>query len=113
MSPIILILGSGANVGQHVARAFAAKSYKVALASRRQKEDSNNADEATFSSDLSDPAAVVNLFAKVEATLGIPSVVVYNGKDHIATTSSSVISYLYPPAPASTNPINNHPSSPP
>lgn len=79
-SPVILILGSGPNIGRHVARAFAAKGYKVALASRSLKEENSNADQVHISADLSDPHSVKGIFSKVEATLGLPSVVVYNGK---------------------------------
>jgi NADP-dependent 3-hydroxy acid dehydrogenase YdfG len=32
--PIILILGAGPNIGQAVARTFASKGYKIALAAR-------------------------------------------------------------------------------
>ena len=79
ISPVILILGSGPNIGQHVARTFKAKGYKVALASRSPKENSN-ADQVSIASDLSDPQAVVEVFEKVKASLGPPSVVVYNGE---------------------------------
>lgn len=79
-SPVILILGSGPNIGHHVARAFAAKGYKVALASRSLKEDDSNADRVHISADLSDPHSVKGIFSKVKASLGLPSVVVYNGK---------------------------------
>jgi len=77
-SPVILILGSGPNVGQHVARAFAAKGYKVALASRRLKEEDSTMDQVNISSDLSDPDSVIGVFSKVKALLGLPSVVIYN-----------------------------------
>ncbi|KAL9081281.1 MAG: hypothetical protein Q9157_000136 [Trypethelium eluteriae] len=77
-SPVILILGSGPNVGQHVARAFAAKGYKVALASRSLKEEESTAGQLSISSDLSDPDTIVMVFSKVKALLGIPSVVLYN-----------------------------------
>jgi NAD(P)-dependent dehydrogenase (short-subunit alcohol dehydrogenase family) len=80
-SPVILILGSGPNVGQHVARAFVAKGYKVALASRRLKEEDSSADQVNISSDLSDPDSVIRVFSKVKALLGLPSVVIYNGKN--------------------------------
>ena len=80
-TPVILILGSGPNVGQHVARAFTAKGYKVALASRRLKEEDGTTDQVSISSDLSDPDAVIGVFSKVKALLGLPSVVVYNGKN--------------------------------
>ena len=83
-SPIILILGSGPNVGQHVAQAFAARGYKVAHTSRKLKSEDNNSDQVNIASDLSDPDSVVEVFAKVKASLGIPSVVVYNGKNCFA-----------------------------
>lgn len=80
-SPVILIFGVGANVGQHVARAFASKGYKTALVARRLKEEDNTADQINISGDLSDPGVVVSAFAKTKALLGAPSVVVYNGKN--------------------------------
>ena len=80
-TPVILILGSGANVGHHVAQAFAAKGYKVALASRSIKEEDSTADQVNISVDLSDPNAIAGVFSKVKASLGIPSVVVHNGED--------------------------------
>jgi NAD(P)-dependent dehydrogenase (short-subunit alcohol dehydrogenase family) len=83
-SPVILILGAGPNVGSHVAKAFASKGYKVALAARKAKEADNTPDQVNIPSDLSDPNSVVNAFSKVKALLGLPSVVVYNGKNIIS-----------------------------
>ena len=80
VSPIILILGAGPNIGQSVARAFRAKGYRVALAARRVTEANNTADEIYIQSDFTDASSVVNAFSKVKASLGIPSVVVYNGE---------------------------------
>ncbi|KAJ5893613.1 short-chain dehydrogenase [Penicillium taxi] len=77
-SPVILILGSGPNVGHHVAQAFASKGYKVAIASRSLKEEDSSADQIHISADLSDPHSVKDIFSKVKASLGLPSVVVYN-----------------------------------
>jgi NAD(P)-dependent dehydrogenase (short-subunit alcohol dehydrogenase family) len=77
---VILILGSGPNVGHHVSRAFAAKGYKVALASRSLKKEASTSEETHFQVDLSNPAAVPDLFTKVKEALGVPSVVVYNGE---------------------------------
>jgi NADP-dependent 3-hydroxy acid dehydrogenase YdfG len=80
-SPVILILGAGANVGQHVAKSFASKGYKVALTARRAKEAENTADQVNIQSDLTDPTSVINVFSKVKTLLGAPpSVVVYNGE---------------------------------
>ncbi|KAI4153933.1 MAG: hypothetical protein LQ340_002006 [Diploschistes diacapsis] len=72
-SPVILILGSGPNIGKHVAQAFAAKGYKVALASRKSKEEDNTEDQVNISSDLSDPDSVIRTFSKVKALLGLPT----------------------------------------
>lgn len=90
--PVVLILGSGPNIGKHVARAFATKGYKVALASRSLTEADSTADQVNISSDFSDPESVIKTFSKVESLLGFPSVVVYNGKatpglDNIAEIS--------------------------
>ena len=81
-SPVILILGAGSNVGQHVARAFASKGYRVALAARKAKEADDTAEQVNIPSDFSDPNAVVHAFAKAKTLLGVPSVVVYNGEYH-------------------------------
>ncbi|KAI9706234.1 MAG: hypothetical protein M1820_004809 [Bogoriella megaspora] len=77
-SPIILILGSGPNIGYHVSEAFRAKGYKVALASRKLNEEESTTDQVHVSSDLSDPESVAGVFSRVKALLGLPSVVIYN-----------------------------------
>ena len=78
-SPVILIIGAGPRIGTSVAKAFAAKGYKVALASRKASEANNTANEIHIQSDFADPSTVANAFSQVKASLGIPSVVVYNG----------------------------------
>lgn len=80
-SPILLILGAGSNVGASVAKAFAEKGYKIALASRTVKKEDSNPNEFHIACDLSDPLSVLDVFTKVKETLGIPSVVVYNGME--------------------------------
>lgn len=77
-SPVILILGAGPNVGQSVARAFASKGYKIALASRKLKDGDNIPDQVHIPSDFSEPNSIANVFSKVKALLGVPSVVIYN-----------------------------------
>lgn len=79
MSPVVLILGAGANIGTNVARAFAAKGYKVALAARKLQDETNEEGQLTIRSDFADPNSVIDVFAKVREVLGEPSVVVYNG----------------------------------
>jgi NAD(P)-dependent dehydrogenase (short-subunit alcohol dehydrogenase family) len=79
-SPVILILGAGPNIGQGVARLFAAKGYKVALASRSQQEADSTPEQLNIKSDFANPDDVVQAFTRTRKELGIPSVVVYNGK---------------------------------
>lgn len=78
--PIILILGAGSNVGQSVAKKFAAEGYDVALAARSLKDGTSAEGFRTFQADFSERTSVPDVFAKVEATLGAPNVVVYNGR---------------------------------
>lgn len=78
-SPVALILGAGSNIGQNVARAFAAKGYRVALAARSLKEEDSTPGQLHVQSDFSDPTSVSKCFAKVKERFGSPSVVVYNG----------------------------------
>lgn len=75
---VALIVGSGPNIGQSVANAFAAKGYKVALASRNAKK-ADNAEQSSFQVDLSVPSTVPDLFKQVKEQVGTPSVVIYNG----------------------------------
>lgn len=82
MSPIALVLGAGANIGQAVGRKFAANGYKVALASRTSSgATSQDAKDGLFHFrvDLTDPTNVKTLFEQVQASLGVPNVVIYNG----------------------------------
>lgn len=80
--PVALILGAGANVGQAVARAFAAEGYKIALVARSPSKDTNSSPEGYvhIRGDLADPSSVAGIFAQVKKELGLPSVVVYNGE---------------------------------
>ena len=79
-APVLLILGSGANIGSGVARAFAAKGYKVASTSRKPQEHSTDEDILHIQSDLADPDSLSGVFQRVVKALGPPSVVVYNGQ---------------------------------
>lgn len=78
-SPVVFVLGAGAGVGSSVAKAFAAKGYNVALASRKANPEEDTADKIHIPLDLGLPGSVADAFEKVKKSLGIPSVVVYNG----------------------------------
>lgn len=79
-SPVVLILGAGPNIGQAVARTFASKGYKVALAARSLYETDSTDNQLNITSDFANSDDVVNAFKRVSKVFGIPSVVVYNGK---------------------------------
>lgn len=79
-SKVVLILGAGANVGQHVARQFASKGYKVATTSRSEKATEGISESVHIAADLSKPESVAGVFSQLKASVGIPSVVVYNGQ---------------------------------
>ena len=79
-SPVILILGVGPNIGQAVARTFASRGYKVALAARSLDEADSTDNQLNITSDFTNSDDVVNAFKRVNKVFGIPSVVVYNGK---------------------------------
>lgn len=80
-APVALILGAGANIGQAVARAFAAEGYRIALVARSSKETGLAGDGTLhIRGDLADPSSVAGIFAQVKAELGAPQVVIYNGE---------------------------------
>ena len=89
-TPIILILGAGSKIGLSVAKAFAAKGYKVALAARSFQDGVGEDGYLRLHIDLANTEEVPALFNKVKEKFGIPSVVVYNG------TSISISSHLLP-----------------
>lgn len=79
-SRVALILGSGPNVGAHVAERFNAAGYEVAVVSRSGKHPDPKTVALTIKADLVDPAAVREAFEEVRAKLGEPNVVIYNGQ---------------------------------
>ena len=79
-SPVALILGAGPRVGLPAAKAFALRGYKVAVAARSLSEADSTETQLNIKADFSRPEDVVNAFAKVKQELGIPSVVLYNGR---------------------------------
>ncbi|KAH8711858.1 putative short-chain dehydrogenases/reductase [Phaeosphaeriaceae sp. PMI808] len=77
ISPIVLILGAGPNIGANVAEQFAEQGYRVVLSSRKQ-HDGTNPSYSYVHGDLAEPKSVVDIFAQVRQNHGEPSVVVYN-----------------------------------
>ena len=105
-SPVALILGAGANIGHPVGRAFAAKGYKIALVARSLAEEDSSSGQLHIQSDFGDAESVVKVFAKVEAQLGLPSVVVYNGISVIYLLPGIAVDYLLAAVATINNPQN-------
>lgn len=79
-SPILLVLGAGANVGAGLAKRFASTGYKVALVSRRGAGETKPDDGYLhIKADLSDVSVYPGIYSQVRAAFGgVPSTVVYN-----------------------------------
>jgi NAD(P)-dependent dehydrogenase (short-subunit alcohol dehydrogenase family) len=76
-----LIIGAGSGISASLARQLTAAGLTVGLAARNTDKLAALAAEtgaAIFSADASQPAAVEQLFAEVEAGIGEPDVVIYN-----------------------------------
>lgn len=78
--PVIFVLGAGPKIGLSVADAFAAEGYLVAIAARSLQNGKNEKGYLTLKLDLADTKSVSTAFKRVTEELGIPSVVVYNGR---------------------------------
>ncbi|TVY64573.1 Enoyl-[acyl-carrier-protein] reductase [NADPH] FabL [Fusarium oxysporum f. sp. cubense] len=94
-SPIVLILGSGPNIGQSVARKFASEGFRVAIASRSQKEGDSTDKQLNIKTDLTKPLEVADAFSKVKTTFGTPSVVVYNASAAAFPPADDPLSVTY------------------
>jgi NAD(P)-dependent dehydrogenase (short-subunit alcohol dehydrogenase family) len=81
-----LIVGAGPGISASLARQLTGAGLAVALAARNvDKLDALTAETgaSAFRVDASDPAAVVDLFKSVEASIGIPEVVIYNASGRV------------------------------
>lgn len=114
VTPVLLVLGAGSNVGAALGRLFSKHGFKVALASRRTTEGPVPDGIFHVQVDLSQPETVSQAFEKVTSALGPPHVVVYNGMlscrgSLIAPTYSS---YL-PASQTDLLPLQRRPIHPP
>lgn len=71
-APVALVIGAGPNIGAAVARVFAAKRYKLALASRSSANEMTSNGTLQIEINLGDPESVKALFEKVVKNLGAP-----------------------------------------
>jgi len=97
-SPIILILGGGVNTGVKVAQKFAANGFKIALVTRPSStHQDDNTRDLILKHDFTDPTNIKSIFDEVKTKLGVPNVVVYNGR-----CSSPIPPSSFPPFPKKT-----------
>ena len=80
LSQAVLILGAGARVGKNLAQKFAASGFKVAIASRTINPELATIVNASTKVDLSSSSSVQDVFTWAKAEIGIPNVIVYNGR---------------------------------
>ena len=76
-----LIVGAGSGLSASLARLFSKHGLQVALASRNPDRLAKLAEAtaaATFACEAAEPEEVAALFDVVQATIGVPDIVVYN-----------------------------------
>ena len=80
--PLCVIAGVGPGNGLAFCNRFAGEGYRVALLARSlermQEYAAGREDVHAFACDLSDPGAIESTFGDIEASLGVPDVVIYN-----------------------------------
>lgn len=79
---VLLFLGAGKGLGTAVPAVFAEAGYKVAVVSRTPKDEFARRGYYQVQADFSKPECIPEVFAKVRADVGTPTVVVYNGTLH-------------------------------
>ncbi|KIV96925.1 hypothetical protein PV10_00738 [Exophiala mesophila] len=90
--PILLIIGAGPNIGASVAKSFASKGYRIALASRKTPSFEIK-DSLHVTVDLANPSQVPSVFETVKQKWGAsPSVVVYNAAVFFPDQGEDVLS---------------------
>jgi NAD(P)-dependent dehydrogenase (short-subunit alcohol dehydrogenase family) len=89
----LLVLGAGSNVGVGLAKKFAGNGFQIAIASRTINPELAKIVDASKRVKFSVSTSVKDVFAWVKAEVGVPSVVVYNGKGILKPEGSKSSSY--------------------
>ena len=91
---VLFIVGGGPRIGHSVAKRFLQQGYKVAVG-RRNTQDTASSPELAgalpVSLDVTKPRSIEAAFDEVESKLGIPNVVVYNGRNLSRETRSEAL----------------------
>ena len=76
---VLLLYGSGPNVGAAILKKFSANGWKTAAVVRTMKDEYKQSANLVLQADLSDTQAIQKIYDETEIKLGTPSCVVYNG----------------------------------
>ncbi|PPJ56561.1 hypothetical protein CBER1_03887 [Cercospora berteroae] len=91
--PILLIFGSGKNVGAATIKTFLANKYRVAQATRSAKSEDSTDDVLQLPRDVTQPETVNAAFATLRKTWGEPNVVLFNAYSwHITDAKDTLAS---------------------
>lgn len=90
---VLLLYGSGPNVGAGILKKFAANGWKTAAVVRTMKDEYKNSAELVLQADFADAQAIQKVYSEVESKLGTPNCVVYNGV-YISCTDSRRVLFL-------------------
>ncbi|SFB59047.1 short chain dehydrogenase [Cohnella sp. OV330] len=96
--PLLVVVGAGAGVSASVAKKFGSEGFKIALIARRTASLAALAEELTgqgieafaVEADATVPAAVEEAFARIRASFGEPSALLYNAAAITRSTVSSL-----------------------
>ena len=78
---VLLLYGSGANVGACILKKFAANGWKTVAVVRTMKDEYKNSADLVVQTDFADASAIQKIYGEVESKLGTPNCIVYNGTD--------------------------------
>ncbi len=84
---VLLLYGSGPNVGAGILKKFAANGWKTAAIVRTMRDEYKDSADLVLQADFADAQAIQKVYSEVEGKLGTPNCVVYNGV-HISCTDS-------------------------
>ena len=76
---VLLLYGSGPNVGAAILKRFAGNGWKTAAVVRTMKDEYKSSANLVIQADLSDAQAIQKAYDETETKLGTPNCVVYNG----------------------------------
>ena len=81
---VVLLYGSGPNVGAAILNKFAAKGWITVAVVRTMKDEYRNSANLVLQVDLSDAQAIQKVYDDTETKFGTPNCVIYNGVYNLA-----------------------------